>query len=388
MSNPIRDYSLFDYGSMIADRHRTDPYVRALKAAIEPGAVVLDIGTGSGFFAVLACQFGASKVYAIEPDDAISVARQVAIDNHCADKIEFIQALSTDVDLPERVDVIICDLRGVLPLYHHHLSSIADARQRFLAPGGIQIPQQDTIWATLISDADYYTQQYLSPWEDAPYGCILTAHHQFVTNTWDKHRLQPQQYLASPQLWKTLDYTQPNESNVEETLSWTIDRSGVMHGIGIWFDTVLAEGLGFSNAPDKPECVYSNAFIPLSEPVDLAIGDRVTLTIKANMVGDDYIWSWHTQVATGEDPHALKADFQQSTFFSVPRSLKSLQKQSDNYIPVVNEFAKIDLTALDLMTAGKSLGEIAQHLHQKFPDRFTTVAKAQSYAASLARKYS
>jgi type I protein arginine methyltransferase len=388
MSNSIQGYSILGYGDMITDRYRLDPYVRALKSAIKPGAVVLDIGTGTGFFAVLACQFGAKKVYAIEPDDAISVARQVAIDNHCADKIEFIQALSTQIDLPEKVDVIISDLRGVIPLYQHHIAAIADARARFLAPGGVQIPQQDTIWATLISDPDYYQSKYLSPWEDAPYGCILTANRQFITNTWEKHRLKPAQFLVEPQVWKTLDYTSENQPNVKATLTWNITQSGTIHGIGGWFDTILAEGIGFSNAPDKPECIYGNAFFPLANPVDLVSGDRVSVTLQANSIGDDYIWSWQTQVTTTADPCHVKTDFQQSTFFGVPRSSQALQTRSDSYIPTLNESGKIDLTILDRITAGKSLGDTAQYLTQQFPHRFPHVAKALSYAAKLSQKYS
>ena len=388
MSTSLQGYSIFVYGEMITDRYRLEPYVQALKAAIKPDAVVLDIGTGTGFFAVLACQFGAKKVYAIEPDASICVARQVAIDNHCADKIEFIQALSTQVDLPERVDVIISDLRGVVPLYQHHLAAISDARTRFLAPSGIQIPHQDTIWVTLISDPDYYQQKYLSPWVDAPHGCNLTANRQFVTNTWHKHRLKPEQFLVAPQVWTTLDYTTANESNVKTTMNWTVDRSATVHGIGMWFDTVLAQGIGFSNAPDKPECIYGNAFLPLSAPVDLVPGDRVAVTLHANLVGDDYIWSWQTQVTTGDDPPHLKANFQQSSFFGVPRSPQTLHKYADSYIPNLNESAKIDGMAIDLLLAGKSLGEIAQDLSQQFPDRFSSAKKALSYAADLAQKYS
>jgi type I protein arginine methyltransferase len=388
MSNSIQGYSIFGYGNMIVDRYRLDPYVQALKATIKPGAVVLEIGTGTGFFAVIACQFGAKKVYAIEPDDAISVARQVAIDNHCADRIEFIQAISTQIDLPERVDVIISDLRGVVPLFQHHIGSISDARARFLAPGGVQIPQQDRIWATLINDPDYYKQKYLSPWEDAPYGCILSANRQFVTNTWQKHRLKPEQLLVEPQVWTTLDYTTAIESNVKATMTWKVDRSGTVHGIGMWFDTVLAEGIGFSNAPDRPECIYGNAFLPLSAPVDLVPGDRVSVTLQANLIGDDYIWSWQTKVTTGADPCQIKADFQQSTFFSIPRSLQTLQARSDSYIPSINESGKIDLILLNWMDANKSLGEIAKHLNLQFPHRFSTVTKALNYAADLAQKYS
>src|SRR5438128_356977 len=114
-------YSISDYSSMIADRLRLDAYSEALRRAIKPGVVVLDIGTGTGIFALLACRFGARKVYAVEPDDAIEVAREVAAANRYQQRIEFIQELSTRVALPERADVIVSDIRGVLPLLKHHL---------------------------------------------------------------------------------------------------------------------------------------------------------------------------------------------------------------------------------------------------------------------------
>ena len=40
-------YSVGDYGEMIADKARMDPYIYALKAVIKPGTVVVDIGTGT-----------------------------------------------------------------------------------------------------------------------------------------------------------------------------------------------------------------------------------------------------------------------------------------------------------------------------------------------------
>src|SRR5437870_1780607 len=113
-------YSIYAYGRMIADNVRMAAYVQALRQSVKPNSVVLDIGTGTGIFALLACQFGARKVYAIEPDDAIQVARDIAVANGYAERIEFIQNLSTKVMLPERADVIISDLRGVLPWFQQH----------------------------------------------------------------------------------------------------------------------------------------------------------------------------------------------------------------------------------------------------------------------------
>jgi predicted RNA methylase len=74
-------YSNPGYVSMIAERVRMRAYTAALRNAVKPGSVVLDLGAGKGIFAVLACRFGARRVYAIEPSDAIEVASQTAVDS-------------------------------------------------------------------------------------------------------------------------------------------------------------------------------------------------------------------------------------------------------------------------------------------------------------------
>ena len=144
-------YTVADYGAMIVDPVRMDRYVRALEQAIKPGGIVIDIGTGTGIFALLACRLGARRVYAIEPEDVIQVAREIAAANGCADRIEFVQAMSTRVTLPERADVIVSDLTGALPWFAHHIPSIIDARRRLLAPGGVLIPRRDAAWAAIVT---------------------------------------------------------------------------------------------------------------------------------------------------------------------------------------------------------------------------------------------
>jgi protein arginine N-methyltransferase 1 len=142
-------YTVSSYGEMIADPPRMDAYVRAMRAAIKPGDVVLDLGSGPGLFAMLACQMGARRVYAIEPGNVIQIAREAAAANGFADRIEFFHGLSTQITLPEPADVIVSDLRGPLPLYQQHLPSIRDDRERLLAKGGILIPERDILWAVI-----------------------------------------------------------------------------------------------------------------------------------------------------------------------------------------------------------------------------------------------
>src|SRR5215213_6400273 len=126
----VKSYSVSGYAAMIADAPRMDGYAAALEATVRPGSVVLDIGAGTGIMALLACRLGARRVYAVDPGDAIHLARAAARAAGFADRIEFIQGLSTDVELPEPADVMVSDLRGVLPLFERHLPSVIDARER------------------------------------------------------------------------------------------------------------------------------------------------------------------------------------------------------------------------------------------------------------------
>src|SRR5712675_3716107 len=137
-------YSLSDYGAMIADASRLEAYSKAIAKAVQPGDYVLEIGCGPGAFALLACQAGARKVYAVDSEEIVHFARELAAANGFADRMEFIQSDSRKLQLPERFNVIISDIRGSLPFFGHGIASIEDARQRFLAPGGRLIPQRDT----------------------------------------------------------------------------------------------------------------------------------------------------------------------------------------------------------------------------------------------------
>ena len=378
-------YSVSAFGSMIADEVRMSAYVQALEKHVKPDSVVLDIGTGTGIFALLACRFGARKVYAVEPNEAIQVARELAAANGYADRIEFIEDLSTRVTLPEQANVILADLRGVLPLYDHNLPTMLDARARLLAPGGVMIPQRDSLWVALVSAPDLY-EPYVKPWEEQSYGLNTQAARRIVVNSWGAGRAKPEQLLTSPQLWTEIDYTNITDANAQGELTWTMHQAGIAHGLCVWFDTVLTDGIGFSNAPGGGAKVYGSAFFPLNKPFDLELEDCVTVQLRADLVGDDYIWSWNTLVK-GVDG-TIKSEFKQSTFFSAAISPKQLRKQADNYVPHLNEAGLMDQFILSLMSGGKTHGEIARLTCEQYPRRFQNWRAALTHVARLATQYS
>ena len=372
-------YSLGGYGNMIADRVRVQAYTQALRKAVRPGAVVLEIGTGPGVFAVLACQLGARRVYAVEPDPVIQVAREIAAANDCADRIEFIEDLSTRMTLPVQADVIVSDLRGVLPLFQHHLPSIADARRRFLVPGGTLIPKRDAVWAAVAEAPEEYGR-IVNCWEKNDLGQNLGPARRLVVNDIRKVGFTPQQLLTPPVLWTTLDYATVENPDARGALGFSVQRPGTGHGIVVWFETCLADGIGFSNAPGMPEAVYGSMFFPWTEPVPLSEGQKLCVNLEATLLENDYTWRWNTQIES-LDGSGSAVHFQQSQFSGAILSVAKLRQSASDHVPQLSEEGALHRRALELMDGSNSLEAISRQLAAEFPQRFARWQQALSYAA-------
>lgn len=373
-------YNVGGYGRMLADPVRREAYCRALEAAVRPGSVVIDLGTGTGFFAVLAARLGARRVIGIEPSDSIRVARQSARENGVADRVELVQDLSTRVSLDERADVIVFDLRGVLPPFQQVAASIADARERLLAPGGVLIPLRDTLLAAPVEAED--------AWESnagpaRAHGVSLDAARRAALNLWTRGIFDPAQLLASPRAWGEMDYRTLAAPDVGGTVEWTVERAATAHGLAVWFQADLGHGVTFHSGPGNTT-IYQTAFWPWQKPVALAPGDRVRAELSARLVAGEYLWSWNTTVERrGEAP----LEFRQSTFQATVPSPSRLRKRADGFAPALGPDGRIDAYVLGRMDGSATLGEIAREVRERFPGRFVTWEAALAHVGRLSETY-
>jgi len=310
-------YSLHFYGQMIADAARMDAYAAALRRLVKPDSVVMDLGCGPGVFALLACKLGARRVYAVEPDNVIGLAREAAAANGFAERIVFFEKLSTEITLPEPATIIVSDLRGVLPFYQQNIQSLIDARKRLLAPRGVLIPRRDILWAAIVEAPEQYAE-LVGPWQNK-FDLDLSAGTRFITNNWRKTHVKPKEFLAEPVCWHTIDYGEVASRDVRAEISWRAARSGTAHGFAVWFDSELIDDIGFSNHPSAPRLIYGQGFFPFSQPVQISEGDRVKLRLAADFVQDNYIWRWDTHFVD------QKTSFKQSTFYGAPLSAAQLR---------------------------------------------------------------
>jgi protein arginine N-methyltransferase 1 len=283
-------YSPFDFGRMLA-HPRVAAYTRALERFVTPGSVVVDIGTGTGYFAMVAARLGARKVYAIETiRQAARLAKTTVADNGLSDVIEVIEGFSTEVTLPELADVVVADLRGRIPIFGSNVASLHDAKVRLTKPTGVIVPLRDQVQIALFESAPLY-RNLLGGYDQPGYdlrACRRAVTHQLLKD--DEAPVLPQHLLSQAECFATLVYGDA-PGPVGRDVSLVASRDGVAHGLTMWFDAELAEGIGFSNAPGSSLDVYGRVVLVWDEPLPLRQGDRVEVSVRAQPLQDEYLWS-------------------------------------------------------------------------------------------------
>lgn len=95
----------------LIDEKRTNAFKKAIKNTVKKGDVVVDMGSGSGVLAMLAADCGAKKVYAVELDKRnIRTLSETFKANNLGDKITVLEGDVRNIEMPEKVDVIIGEM--------------------------------------------------------------------------------------------------------------------------------------------------------------------------------------------------------------------------------------------------------------------------------------
>lgn len=364
--------------SMTLDSRRNEAYAQALKQVITPDSVVLDLGAGLGIHGLLAAQLGAKRVYLVEPEDIIAVTKEIVEVNGFCDRVQCLQGKIEEVSLPEPVDIIISVFTGNFLLEEDLLPSLFYARDKYLKPGGVLIPNAAVMEAVPVCAPELY-QQEIAVWSEPHIGIDHSPARTYASQSvyYYKKDLDKAQYLAAPTELLAMNFyhSNSNSTDCQVETSYKITKSGLCHGWAGWFRMQLGE-TWLSTAPHEPPLHWSAAFLPLDPPLDLKAGEEVAFQLQRPPLGD---WTWQVKTDQTQQQH--------STFLSAPMTLNTLKKASLEYQPQLRNQGQAALYILSNSHSILSVQELSNHILKEYPELFSNFNQANKFVQDLIMKY-
>jgi precorrin-6B methylase 2 len=267
---------------MLADHARNEALYAALARVVHRGRTrVLDLGTGTGLLALFASQLGAREVVAIERGEVIGLARKLARGNGIKG-IRFVRGDAREYLDPLSVDVIVSETLGNFAYEENIIELLADA-QRFLAPGGLVIPERIESWCAPITSARWHEE--LASFATVGHGLdFAEAERMARENMYVKH-VVPGDLLGVPaQRWDEVSF--PSGGTAKSlrtgTARFAVPREATIYGFALWWQATLVGEITISTSPSAPPTHWEQITLPLFTPLRCRAGDMVSLRITSD----------------------------------------------------------------------------------------------------------
>eukprot|EP00210_Caulerpa_lentillifera_P006839 g6538.t1 len=307
---------LYHQKDMLEDHKRTGAYYDAVmqNKNLFKDSVVLDVGTGTGILSLFAALAGAAKVYAVEATSMAVHARTLMKANKVEDRVVVVEGMMENIEIPEKVDIIISEWMGYFLLRESMLDSVLIARDKYLKPGGCLFPSHANMYLVPIRSQLPYQRQ-------AEYQGVMSGWHAFVNEMYSYYRVDlhclsqdfekeqrdyyqctaqwsevfPNQILASPICFKSYDLLKVTLDEIKAPLKakmeFQLQQYGSIDALCGFFDVTFAGSpenpvevpVRLTTAPDPVKCTHwgqlSFSLIP-----SLKCSPQTTLPLSVTLV--------------------------------------------------------------------------------------------------------
>lgn len=221
--------------TLLADRVRNDLFQRAIAARVRPGDSVVDLGSGSGIWAIVAAKCGARRVVAVEREPLLcALIERLAHENGVSAQVQVACADVLKIELDREFDVAISETLGTSAFEEGIVAHLARGRDRFVRPGGALIPEQVGLRAAPVSLPDL-----------AAAGLETSSFRSLASHV--PHWVGPgrAKTLARPRDLLTVDLrmADPAEPLPQGRAEFSVDDASNVHGLGVWVNAWLAPGV-------------------------------------------------------------------------------------------------------------------------------------------------
>ena len=285
--------------TMICDRVRTEAFRRTIDAVVRPGDIVLDLGAGTGILSLFAARAGAARVYAVERTTVAVLAQELAAANGVAETVQVIHGDIMDIELPERVDVIVSEWLGGFGIDEGMLVPVIAARDRWLKPGASCPPLGDGVDRARVRPPSRRDGRIPAgrPYDLRLDGLVEMTVNEIIYSGSLRHLTEDDRRSEPGQLWTTdanlISLEQAQAPHEAETLLRVRDP-GTANALALWFGADLAPDASLSVGPGDPPTHWGIDDAPLRSPVgltpDMVVRARVR-TVPARPMGTWTRWA-------------------------------------------------------------------------------------------------
>lgn len=283
---------------MLRDKPRTAAYQKFIQqnTHLFKDKIILDVGSGTGILSLFAASAGAKQVFAVEASDIADLSQTIIEENKMEDKIKVIKGKIEDITLPvQKVDVIISEWMGFYLFHESMLDSVIFARDKYLAPDGILVPSDAVLYMTPVNMSSYVQENILF-WDNI-YGYDFSpVKYAVLGNKMTQPTIttiEMTQCVAEPEIFYEFDLKTvclSDVQNINQTLTFTVTKSCLLHGFASWFDVEFKGPTGktpgqstkvvtLSTSPATRETHWKQTVIFLPAAMTLEEGDQVTASI-------------------------------------------------------------------------------------------------------------
>lgn len=316
-------YDSFLYHVMTSDTVRCARYVEAIRRSV-PGQIVVDIGTGQDAnWAIESARAGAAKVYAIEELGASARKAEAKVARlGLRDKIQIVQGHSSTAVLPERADVCVSQVIGMIGSSEGACAVLRDAKARFVKPGGLMIPGR---CVTRIAAASLPDRLHGSP----EFGAIAVEYverlFEHAGRAFDfrlcVRNVDRESLLSEACVFEDLDFTKDVTTGWENHVAMTIVKEGRLDGLLLWIELWIGDDHPITSLDQQT--TWLPVFLPAFYPgVPVEPGDTLEaicrVSLSADGVHPDYSVTGTLRSRTGAPLFAIDAPYLGKPFRASP----------------------------------------------------------------------